>query len=158
MAHTIPPPRQSLDAISRLTADHQAVTELFANYFAATEPTQRKELIDRICTELVVHMALEEEIFYPAAQTLLDDANLVRTAKAEHAAVKALITRIQKADATHEQMGDWIGLLSELFRTHVEVEDRLLFPRMRGGNVDLVDLGNRIAQRQEELLSAGGPG
>jgi hemerythrin superfamily protein len=103
-------------------------------------------------------MALEEEIFYPAAEAVLDGSSLMLEARAEHAAIKALITKIQETDAAQQQMDDRVRLLAELVSSHVDEEQRLLFPKVRAKNLDLSALGERLAQRQEELLSVGSPG
>jgi hemerythrin superfamily protein len=158
MAQPMPPRLEPLDAISRLTTDHEAMKELFAQYMGATSLPQKKELIDRLCTDLVVHMALEEEIFYPAAEAVLDGSSLMLEARAEHAAIKALITKIQETDAAQQQIDDRVRLLAELVSSHVDEEQRLLFPKVRAKNLDLSALGERLAQRQEELLSVGSPG
>jgi hypothetical protein len=53
------------DAIALLKADHRAVAELFEQFDATTSKTKQKTLATQICTELVIHTIIEEEIFIP---------------------------------------------------------------------------------------------
>jgi hemerythrin superfamily protein len=54
------------DAIALLKADHRAVEELFEKFESTKSAAKQKALALEICTELVIHTMIEEEIFYPA--------------------------------------------------------------------------------------------
>src|SRR5215475_10389655 len=63
----------SSDAIAVLTADHKRVKAMFKEFASLKEKRgnnveQKAELVGRICEELKVHTAIEEEIFYPAVR------------------------------------------------------------------------------------------
>lgn len=148
------PPASTMDAIALLEADHAAVHELFDLYKSAASSTQRMELIQRLCTELVVHMAVEEELFYPAVQQV-DSDSLVADANAEHGEIKELITRIQKARSMDQHTDTQVRMLAEVVRHHVTEERDVLFPQVRLTDINLMALGAAIAQRQEQLLSVG---
>jgi len=51
------------DAIALLKSDHEAVSELFAEYEKTRASAKKKALIAEICTALSVHAQIEEEIF-----------------------------------------------------------------------------------------------
>jgi hypothetical protein len=57
-----------MDAMSLLKEDHQKVKKMLAELESTTERgvKTREELFTRLKQELVVHEAIEEEIFYPA--------------------------------------------------------------------------------------------
>jgi hemerythrin superfamily protein len=143
-----------MDAIALLKADHNVVSELFDLYNGVDSFPRQKELVERLCTELVVHMAVEEELFYPAVQRVVNEA-LVTDAKAQHRAIKDLITRIQQSGSTNQHVDTQVQLLAEVIRHHVNEEHNVLFPKVQSTSIDLVALGAAIAQRQEQLLSVG---
>lgn len=84
-------PEQFTDAIALLKADHRKVEDLFANFEMAR--TNKKELADRICDELKIHTAIEEEIFYSALNGKIDEDTLAE-AHVEHDGAKVLINDI----------------------------------------------------------------
>ena len=76
------------DAIELLMADHKRVAKLFAEFEALKDSGSddaKSALVARICQELTVHMAIEEEIFYPAVRKAIDDESLMDEALVEHA-------------------------------------------------------------------------
>jgi hemerythrin superfamily protein len=62
-------PKQ-LDAIQMLKADHKQVHKLFERFHAASGDEQAS-IARRLLTELEIHTALEEELFYPALRSRL---------------------------------------------------------------------------------------
>ena len=56
------------DAIALLKADHRKVEDLFEKFESAKGPERKTALAREICTELMVHCTIEEEIFYPACK------------------------------------------------------------------------------------------
>jgi hemerythrin superfamily protein len=61
---------KSGDAIDLLKSDHREVEKAFAQFekLADDDHSKKKELADHICDELLIHMSIEEEIFYPAVK------------------------------------------------------------------------------------------
>jgi hemerythrin superfamily protein len=51
-----------------LKSDHRHVEQLFSSFEKVSEAEQKSQLAAQICTELMVHTLLEEEIFYPACR------------------------------------------------------------------------------------------
>jgi len=56
------------DPTEMLKSDHRHVEQLFSSFETASEAEQKSQLAAQICTELMVHTLLEEEIFYPACR------------------------------------------------------------------------------------------
>jgi iron-sulfur cluster repair protein YtfE (RIC family) len=74
-----------------------------------------QELVTMVCSELKVHTAIEEEIFYPAVRKAIEDEDLMNEAKVEHQSAKDLITQLEamKADdplypATFTVLGEYV--------------------------------------------------
>src|SRR4051812_14254400 len=73
------------DAVTLLSADHRKVEQLFQQYTmkkSGGNTEEKQQIIKQICTELIVHTMLEEEIFYPACREkgveddMLDEAQV----------------------------------------------------------------------------------
>lgn len=149
---------RSHDAILLLRADHKHVSELFEEYEKARSGTRKKALVAEICTELSVHAQIEEEIFYPAVQKVLKDRELVPEALVEHASMKDLIAQIEGVEPDGDMFDAKVMVLSEYVKHHVKEEQNELFPKLKDTKLDLLELGEALAARKEELLadSAGG--
>src|ERR1700743_3291177 len=73
------------DAISILREDHRRIDELFRQFEKAAGSESKGELANRICTELLIHTHVEEEIFYPALRQAAGIDSLMDEADVEHA-------------------------------------------------------------------------
>src|SRR5436190_2039728 len=81
---------------------------------------RKQKLAEKICLELSVHAAIEEEIFYPACEGKVDE-DLLKESYVEHDAAKLLIAEIS---AGSEQSDDFfdskVKVLQEEIEHHVE--------------------------------------
>lgn len=140
------------DAIAILRDDHRRVASLFAQVGRLRQDGARKaSLVGRICRELTVHARVEEEIFYPAARTVLRDHLPVDEADVEHATVKALVAGLERAKPGDDHYDAKVTVLGEYVRHHVKEEQETLFPKLRRTPLDLKVLGERVAARKREL-------
>ena len=140
------------DATAMLRADHKLVSGLFAQYEKTQSTSKKKQLVDKICTELSVHAQVEEEIFYPAVKEALDDHELVPEATVEHASLKALIAEVEGVEPDGEMFDAKIKVLSEYVKHHVKEEHSEMFPKAKATDLDMKELGAKIAARKEVLL------
>jgi len=146
----LPPPK---DAIALLKADHEAVSQLFAEYEGTRSVANKKALVAKICTALSVHVQIEEDIFYPAVKAALKDKLLVPEAMVEHAGVKGLIAQLEVAEPDAEVFDAKVKVLSEYVKHHVKEEQSEMFPQAKATSLDMVELGARMATRRNELLA-----
>jgi len=141
------------DAIVLLKEDHRAVEKLFKDYEGAKGEGRKEKLARRICLELSVHTTIEEEIFYPACEGKIDE-DLLKEAYVEHDAAKMLIAEIEAGNGESDDFFDAkVQVLSEQIEHHVEEEEKQLFPQVRKADIDVDDLGERLAARKAELDS-----
>jgi hemerythrin-like domain-containing protein len=141
------------DAIALLKAEHEAVSQLFAEYEKTRSVPNKKALVAEICTALSVHAQIEEEIFYPAVKTALKDKLLVPEATVEHASVKDLIAQLEGIEPDGEMYDAKVKVLSEYVKHHVKEEQNEMFTKAKASSVDLVELGARMAARKDDLLA-----
>jgi len=141
------------DAVALLVADHVAVSQLFAEYDKALPSAEKKALVAQLCTALRVHVQIEEELFYPAIEAMLADPMLVPEARLEHTGVKNLIAQLEGVEPDGVMYDAKVKVLGEYVRHHVKEEQTEMFPQASKTSLNLVELGERMAARREELLA-----
>jgi hemerythrin superfamily protein len=142
-----------MDAISLLEQDHKKVRALFREFEGLTERAHKtkQRLADRIRTELMVHTAIEEEIFYPGVESHAEE--MIAEAIEEHNLVDRLLLEMRNLSPDDEQFTAKMTVMMENVEHHVEEEEKELFPTVkRAMGMDAMRmLGERMARRKAEL-------
>ncbi len=144
---------KAMDAIALLKADHKEVDELFTEFAGTKSAAKKKALVEKICIALSVHAQVEEEIFYPAVKDALEDTELVPEASVEHATMKDLISQVQGVEPDGEMYDAKVMVLCEYVKHHVKEEQTQMFPKAKGADLDMQDLGEQLQSRKSELLA-----
>ena len=150
-----PAPRAP-EATALLRADHKVVSALFDQYEKSRSTAKKRAIVAQLCAELTVHAQVEEEIFYPAFKQAVKDKVLVPEATVEHATLKALIAEVEGVEPEGEMFDAKIKVLSEYVKHHVKEEQNEIFPKAKTSKLDLVDLGQRMMVRKDELMAQRG--
>jgi hemerythrin superfamily protein len=152
------------DATALLTEDHRRVEKMFSEFQELVERKEsneaKAELAQRICTELMVHAMIEEEIFYPAVRRAIEETDLLDEAEVEHMSAKALIALIMTSKPGADQFEAKVKVLGEYIKHHVREEEGEMFPKARKA-IDNGAVGEKLAKRKTQLteeLAAGGDG
>jgi hemerythrin-like domain-containing protein len=148
---------ETQDAIALLTAEHRQVSAMFKQFEELGERAKasKKKLADQICTALRVHTQIEEEIFYPAVREASKDLeDVVDEAVVEHASAKDLIEQLEAADPEDDLYDAKVKVLGEQVEHHVGEEEKEMFPKVRKLSLDLVELGQEMADRRDELAAS----
>jgi hemerythrin superfamily protein len=144
---------QTMDAIALLTEDHKKVKELFRKFEEVGERGMKtkERIAEEIRNELVVHTAIEEEIFYPAIQNEVEE--IVAEAIEEHNIVDRLLLEIRDISPEDEQFDAKMTVLIENVEHHAEEEEKEMFPAVKKAmGMDMMKtLGERMAHRKTEL-------
>lgn len=142
-------------ALELLMADHRKVEDLFEQFEQEKEGDEgtRREIAERICTELTIHAQVEEELFYPWLRENLDEdeMELVEEAQVEHNSAKDLIAQLEGATDIDEQYNAKVKVLGEYIKHHVQEEENEIFPAVRDEQEELDELGQEMAARKGEL-------
>ncbi len=151
---------ESTDPIEMLTKDHDKVKQLFREYESAGDRAydRKQGIADEVFTELEIHSAIEEEIFYPALQDSGDEEGqkIVAEAIEEHRLVKQLISELRGLDVQDQQFDAKFKVLTENVEHHAEEEESEMFPEVEDVLEDELDeLGARMKARKEELKTSG---
>ena len=143
------------DAIALLKQDHRTVSALFEEFEKADEEEQAT-IAQRVCQLLTVHAQIEEELLYPAAKEAFEgeeeDEDLVNEAEIEHGSAKELIAKIEGMSSGDEHFKATVTVLGEYIKHHVKEEEGELFPQLKKTELDLKELGGRLADRKFQLM------
>lgn len=76
----------------------------------------------------------------------------------EHDGAKKLIAEIEAAGPTDEYFDAKVTVLSEMIKHHVKEEEQPgeMFAKARKSDMDLAELGKRLAERKKQLMNSSG--
>jgi iron-sulfur cluster repair protein YtfE (RIC family) len=141
------------DATMLLDEDHNEVIRMFEQYKAAHDARRQQLLASEICQSLLVHMQIEEEIFYPAYEQATRDQEVLKDGRHEHQEARELISRID-ADRQNAKL---MLELEDAILHHVNDEREKMFPKARATQgLDLMALADQLQARKTELKLAEG--
>jgi hemerythrin superfamily protein len=143
-----------VDALTLLKKDHREVETLFKEFEKAKDADDQEkkfEVATKVAAALLIHMQIEEEIFYPAALEATGDEDLLTEARVEHDSAKELIAHLGKLDPSDPEFDANVKVLSEQIEHHVDEEENSLFPELRKTSLDLKALGQEMADAKLKL-------
>ena len=143
------------DALSMLKADHDKVRKMFKDFekLDSGDSEEKAQLVKQACTELKVHSQVENEIVYPAIRESIHDDELMDEALVEHQLSEELISQLEQMQPGDDMYDAKFIVLGEYVDHHIAEEQKEMFPKARKAKIDLVGLGERIAQRKNELMN-----
>ena len=140
-----------------LQRDHTEVHRLFRQYERLVKADdgvdERVDLARKICTLVVIHAQIEEEIFYPAAREAGVDDSLMDEADVEHELANYLAVRLAEMDPEDEPFDAYVKVLGEYVNHHVQEEEGKMFPKCRKSGMDLSALATQLAERKAALMA-----
>ena len=143
------------NATQMIRQDHKKVEGLFKKFEQTQGSQAKRRLAENAMTELEVHAALEEEIFYPAVKKEVDDGSMVQEAIEEHQTVKQLISELKRMEEADEEFESQFSQLMENVQHHVEEEESEMLPKVEESELDLNSLGQQMSQRKQEMQNGG---
>ncbi|RCG22806.1 hemerythrin domain-containing protein [Sphaerisporangium album] len=138
------------DVITVLTTDHREVEGLFAELEmlrGSGQDDRRKELTEKVITELVRHSVAEEAYLYPAARKRLPGGDALADREvSEHAEAERLMKDLEGADPADPVFDHLLDRLIATVRQHVREEEHSLFPELVRyvEAEELVSIGRKI--------------
>jgi hypothetical protein len=144
------------DAIGLLTADHRKVQALFDEYERLKDggsPEEKFEVAKKVCGEILIHMAIEEAIFYPIVREKIGDDDLMNEAAVEHENAKELIRQIGDIKPEDAIFDAKITVLSEQVEHHVQEEELEMFSKVLLSEIDIASLGKELLTAKNDMRS-----
>ncbi len=143
-------------AVTLLKEDHDRVKELFDRFEVAKSRPAKVKIVRAALTELKVHAAIEEEIFYPAVRKPLGK-EIMNEADEEHHVAKLLIAELDTMDGSESHFDAKFHVLAENVRHHIKEEEGEMLPKAKSVKVDFKALAEKMRRRKEKLLADGVP-
>lgn len=142
------------DVVGLLTLDHRKVQALFAELQAKRGRIrihEKFELVRKVCAELLIHFAVEENIFYPVVRAQLNDRALMDEASDQHEAAKSLIIMLGKIPPEEPMFDAKVRALAEQIEHHIQEEESVMFPEVLVSDIDLVALGRELLEAKNRM-------
>jgi hemerythrin-like domain-containing protein len=143
-----------MKATALLKKDHVTVKKLFRDFEKVGERGEKRkqDIFNKMHGELDRHAKIEEEIFYPAMESVPGADEMVEEAKQEHQVVKDLLSEISGLDPGDDEFDAKVKVLTENVEHHIEEEEGEMFPKARRvfSRAELEDLGARMEERKRE--------
>ncbi len=143
-------------AVALLKEDHDRVKALFDQFEAAKSRPAKVKIVRAALTELKVHTAIEEEIFYPAVRKPVGK-EIMNEADEEHHVAKLLIAELDAMDGSESHFDAKFHVLTENVRHHIKEEEGEMLPKAKGVKIDFEALAEKMKRRQDKLLADGVP-
>jgi Hemerythrin HHE cation binding domain len=145
-----------MDAMSLLKEDHEKVKKILGELESTTERgvKTREELFTKVKQELVVHEAIEEEIFYPALKEHPKTKEIALEGYEEHHVVDTVMAEIEGVAYDDEKWGAKFKVMKENLEHHIEEEEGEMFKQARQvfDEDELAQLGESMLARKQELI------
>lgn len=142
-----------MKATTLLEQQHKKVKTLFKRLESGrSDPAET--LVD-LANDLIAHMAIEHELFYPAVESI--DRSLVTESFEEHSLAEIALKRLLATDPEDESFKARVTATRELIEHHVKEEEEELFPKVEKklGDEKLEALGKQMKARFTEVRDAG---
>lgn len=140
-------------AAAALAEDHRRVEALFGAYVASADDAEKQRLVEEVCAALIVHTAIEEEIFYPACRDRLAQDEIVDVAQVEHDSTKPLIADLLDGDGDDAWRDAKVEVLAAQVGHHVAEEEKSdgIFAQTAQHGIDTDELARRLLERKQAL-------
>ncbi|CAN5825061.1 hemerythrin domain-containing protein [soil metagenome] len=147
-----------MDAFELLTSDHEKVAGLLDKLEGTTERAlkTREDLFTQLKTELDIHAAIEEKIFYPVLEKAEESRDITLEAFEEHRLVKQLLGELEAEVKDDEKWTAKFTVLKEQIEHHVEEEEGEMFKKARKvlSEEEIEELGTRMEKAKGEQKAA----
>ncbi|ORW04585.1 hemerythrin domain-containing protein [Mycobacterium kyorinense] len=141
-----------MNAYTVLQDHHKTLKGLVKKiYSTPASAPERQDYLDDLLVELDIHFRIEDDIYYPA---LAAASTLIAIAHAEHRQVidqLSVLLRTPPSAPTYED--EWHSFATVL-EAHADEEERDMIPvppSVKISDAELVELGDKMAARIEEL-------
>jgi len=142
------------DAIELLKQDHANVKKAFKEFekMDHEDTATLQELVVTVCSELKVHTAIEEEIFYPAVRAVTQN-DVIAKSLDEHREMRRLIGQLRQMEPDTVGYDETVTDLMRDVMHHVADEETLVLPEAERLLADqLGELGMQMTKRRLQLV------
>jgi len=141
-----------MKATELLVNQHHELEQLFEQ-LDGVEVGDEKIVREELARNLIGHMAIEEEIFYPAMREAMPER--IALAAVEHATARYALAQLLATPPGDPTFHAKVSVLDTLIRNHVDMEEKEILPKAEGalGAEQVAQLSRRMETRHEEVVS-----
>ena len=136
-----------------MTAKTHTATKAASFYEMTRSVPDKKALSIEACSAPSLQAQIEDEIFYPAVKSALNDKLLVPKATFERGGVEDLMAELEGAEHNGESYDAKVTVLSKYVKHHVKEAQNKIFPKFKALLLERVKLGTRLAACKDDLLA-----
>ena len=142
-----------MKATTLLEKQHRVVEKLFKKLEGGR--SDAAAVLVELANNLAAHMAIEQDIFYPAVKAI--DEDLVAEAYEEHSLAELGLKRLLATKPSAASFKARVTACKELIEHHVEEEEHDLFPKVEKklGEEKLLEMGKAMKARFDEVVASG---
>ena len=147
-----------MDAVELLIQQHREIEARLDRLLDAHDPAQRATLLAEVGDHLSVHIASEEDVFYPAVKARRTEDILLESLE-EHLSLKRLLVDLMDMPPAEKTWTAKAKVLQEQCEHHHGEEEEHLFPKVKTllDDAERLALGGRMLGLQQELRAEGAP-
>ncbi len=144
-------PVAEVNAIGLLVSQHRKMEKMLKDMLEASSE-DRAKLFEEAARELMSHVLIEEEIFYPSVKAERTEDILLESLE-EHLSLKRVLRDLVNLAIDDEHFDPKLHVLEEQVRHHHKEEEEHLFPKVEKlfSKERLEKLGAETTVRQNEL-------
>lgn len=113
------------DALEFLTAQHDAIDALIAELSTSTSVAVRSTAVSALAETLTLHLAIEQELLYPAATSISDEVR--SELMSEHVEIKRVLAELQWIEVDDPSFSGKLLALRTLLEWHEVWQEAQLF-------------------------------
>lgn len=139
-----------MNAVDLLEHQHKEALALMKELESSEPGSKRKQLFTKLQAALTGHMAIEEEVFYPAVIAASSkDGEPIAEGYEEHVVARVALDRCLRSIGQERLFQVRIGVLKELISHHIKEERSSILPMARKAisKEELNDLGALMGKR-----------
>ena len=143
---------QQQNIVDEIIADHRQVESIFDEIENSSDPSNRRQLVEHVITELVRHSVAEEQYLYPTARRVLPDGEQMADHELkEHAEAEEVMKELENTDEGDPKFDALVRTLIDDIRHHVEDEENDLLPKLRDAcdGAELAELAEKFERAKK---------
>src|SRR5688572_27911456 len=142
-----------MKATSLLESQHRRIEGLLKQLESGV--ADHAALLDELANHLAAHMAIEQDIFYPAIKRVNDD--LVNESYEEHALAEVALKRLLATAPEDDEFRARVIALKDLLQHHLQEEEEEQFPAaLEALDKEALEQLGQTMQHRFEVVQAGG--
>ncbi len=141
-----------MKATELLVNQHHELEQLFEQ-LDGVEEGDEKIVREELARNLIGHMTIEEEIFYPALREAMPER--IALAETEHASARYALAQLLATPPGDPTFHAKVSVLDTMLRNHLDMEEKEILPKAEStmGAEPMAQVTRRMETRHEEIVS-----